>query len=221
MDLSAIGGSLLIVAIGVFMLWFALGTQRNIRKGNDLLKWLQQGLPDLGKKTRLRWLGSSVVQLDIDKPRDPFQSAQVLVVLRPRDVGVLWLWARARNRRDFVIIRADLPRPPVFEVEAGDPSGWTGGDRLRSIDAGSWERDAWEDRNVGLAHTPGVDVRQIREAWERLAEVTGGVWRLSVRQNKPHLEIHVIPPDTTSSTAQELFAAFRSLAATVRRGAAP
>ena len=29
------------------MLWFAIGTQRNIRKGNEILNWLQTGLPML------------------------------------------------------------------------------------------------------------------------------------------------------------------------------
>ena len=39
------------------MLWFALGTQRNISKGNELLRWLQTGLPMLGRKATMRWLG--------------------------------------------------------------------------------------------------------------------------------------------------------------------
>jgi hypothetical protein len=217
MDLTGIGSSLLVVAIGVFMLWFALGTQRNIRKGNDLLKWLQRGLPQLGRKTTLRWIGSSAVQLDIVKAHKPFDSAQIVVVLEPRDVGFLWLWARARNRRDFMILRADLDRSPAFEVEAGDPSGWTGGDRLRKLDAAAWQRDAWEEQNVGVAHTPGIDVAPIREAWERLTEITGGVWRLSVRQRPPHLEIHVMPPDTSTTRAEDLFSAFRDLAAKATR----
>jgi hypothetical protein len=216
-DAGAIGSSFLVILIAVFMLWFALGTQRNIRKGNELLRWLQQGLPRLGSKTTLRWLGSSAVQLDILKPREPFHQAQVVVVLEPRDIGILWLWARARSRKDFMILRGELGRPPSYEVEAGDPAGWTGGDRLRNLDAVAWERDAWADRNVGLAHTPGIDLEPIGQAWDRFSELTEGVWRLSVRRKAPHLEVHVRPPDTSRVSAADLIEAFRSLALAVTR----
>jgi hypothetical protein len=215
MDLGAIGGSLLVILIVVVMLWFALGTQRNIKKGNDLLTWLQEGLPQLGKKTKLRWLGSSAVQLDIVEPKDPFREAQVVVVLEPRDIGLLWAWARAHNRRDFVILRATLRRPPNYEVEAGNPGGWTGGDRLRKLDPVTWEHDAWVERNVGLAHTPGFETDGVRKVWEDLEEASGGVWRLSVRRDQPHLEVHVRPPDTRAVGADGLFATFRNLAAAV------
>jgi hypothetical protein len=215
MDLGAIGGSLLVILLVVVMLWFALGTQRNIKKGNDLLTWLQQGLPQLGKKTKLRWLGSSAVQLDIVEPRDPFREAQVVVVLEPRDIGMLWAWARARNRRDFVILRASLRRPPNYEVEAGNPGGWTGGDRLRKLDQVTWEHDAWVERNVGVAHTPGFETAGVRKVWEDLEEASGGVWRLSVRRDQPHLEVHVRPPDTHAVPADGLFSTFRNLASTV------
>jgi hypothetical protein len=215
MDGSTVGSSLLILLIGGFMLWFALGTQRNIRRGNELLTWLQQGLPKLGKRTTLRWLGSSAVQLDIVEPSAPFDAAQVVVVLEPRDIGFLWAWARAHRRRDFLILRASMDRPPPYEVEAGNPGGWTGGDRLRKLDPVVWQRDAWVDRNVGLAHTPGYDMDRIRRTWEVLEATSGGVWRLSVRRERPHLEVHLRPPDTGRVRAETLLQAFRDLAATV------
>jgi len=215
MDLGALGGSLLVILIVVVMLWFALGTQRNIKKGNDLLKWLQQGLPQLGRKTTLRWLGSSAVQLDIVETRAPFREAQVVVVLEPRDIGLLWAWARARHRRDFMILRGTLRHAPAYEVEAGNPGGWTGGDRLRKLDHVTWEHDAWVERNVGVAHTPGFGTDGVRKAWEALEEASGGVWRLSVRREQPHLEVHVRPPDTRTVTAVALFGTFRDLASAV------
>jgi hypothetical protein len=215
MDLGKVGGSLLVILIVVVMLWFALGTQRNIRRGNDLLTWLQQGLPHLGNRTTLRWLGSSAVQLNIVDPKEPFREAQVVVVLEPRDIGLLWAWARARNRRDFVILRATLRRPPAYELEAGNPGGWTGGDRLRKLDHVTWEHDSWVELNVGLAHTPGFPTDGVRHVWETLEEASGGVWRLSVRREQPHLEIHVRPPDTRQVRAEALFTTFRDLAAEV------
>src|SRR5436190_18561166 len=61
--LEALGPSIGIGLVLLVMLWFALGTQRNIRKGNAVLAWLQGGLPILGRRTTVRWLGSSAVEL--------------------------------------------------------------------------------------------------------------------------------------------------------------
>ena len=51
-DLSALSASLAFALLVAVMLWFALGTQRNIRRGNGLLSWLQDGLPLLGERRK-------------------------------------------------------------------------------------------------------------------------------------------------------------------------
>ena len=84
---------LLIALLAVVMVWFTIGTQRNISRGNRLLRWLSDGLPALGPRTTLRWLGSSVAELRISHPRHPYREAVVMVVLEPRDLGALWALA--------------------------------------------------------------------------------------------------------------------------------
>jgi hypothetical protein len=49
-DLSVLLAAFLSAAVVVFLLWFAFGTQGNIRRGNEFLRWLQKGLPVLGKR---------------------------------------------------------------------------------------------------------------------------------------------------------------------------
>lgn len=51
------------------------------------MRWLQDGLPLVGEKTTLRWLGSSVVELKIQQAKAPFRSAEILFVLEPRDLA--------------------------------------------------------------------------------------------------------------------------------------
>jgi hypothetical protein len=186
--LEAFGPSVAIGLILFVMLWFALGTQRNIRKGNALLRWLQGGLPILGRRTTMRWLGSSAVELGIVEPQDPFREATVVVVLEPRDVPLLWAFARSRGRRDFVIIRANLVRAPAFSMDIRDPRGWTG--RPDEADG------EWRDSGGGTVALmgPGADDALIEGAWDRLSGLTVGVWRLSVQQVVPHLVIHFRPP---------------------------
>jgi hypothetical protein len=71
--LNALSLPIFVVVVIAVVGWFALGTQRNIRKGNDALRWLQDGLKLLGEKTNLGWLGSSVVELKIQSAKEPFR----------------------------------------------------------------------------------------------------------------------------------------------------
>ncbi len=199
----------------IVLLWFAVGIQWNIKKGHALLRWLQGGLPLLGRRTTLRWLGSSVVELKIAEPAEPFLDAEVLVVLEPRDVGPMWGWGRLHGRRDFLILRARLDRPPRFEVEVGDRRGWTGRAALQRLALSEWRRDDWADANVQIAHSGGRAPQIARRLWEDFQRSSRGIWRLSVRRTHPHIEVHVMPPDPAQIGAERLFQTFRELARAV------
>jgi hypothetical protein len=211
--LEAFGPSVAIGLILVVMLWFALGTQRNIRKGNELLRWLQTGLPMLGRRTTLRWLGSSAVELGIAEAEAPFRDATVVVVLEPRDVSLLWAYARSRGRRDFLIVRANLRRAPRFSMDVGDPRGWTGRpdmaeEGVRTI--------SWADGCIALAGA-GADEAAVRSTWDQLGRASEGVWRLTVQPVVPHLEVHLRPPAIGEVASDRVLAPIRDLAATLAR----
>lgn len=215
-DLPLYATVLILALLGVFLV-FALGTHRNIRKGNDLLKWLQGGLPLLGARTTLRWLGSTAAVLKIREAKDPFKEVEVVVVLKPRDVTFLWAWARAKGREDFIILRGRLRGAPRYELEAGDLRTWTGMDRFRKLDLEAWNQGDWGDPNLKVAHSGDADPTSVRQVWASLQAATGGVWRLSVRRDNPHLEVHVVAPDTTTVPAERLVEAFRGLARSAAR----
>jgi hypothetical protein len=215
-DLPPYATVLLLALLGVFLV-FALGTNRNVRKGNELLKWLQGGLPLLGARTTLRWLGSTAAVMQIRDAKDPFREAEVVVVLKPRDVTFLWAWARAKGREDFVILRGRLRGAPAFELEAGDRRGWTGLERIRVLDLDTWLEADWGDPNVKVVHSRDADSAVARRAWDELAAATQGVWRLSIRRDNPNLEVHLLPPETDAVPAERLVEAFRSLATAVVR----
>jgi hypothetical protein len=196
-----------LVLVG-FLLLFVFGTQGNIRRGNAFMSWLQTGLPALGKRTTVRWLGSSAVVLNILEPHEPFAEAEVLVVLEPRDIGWLWAWSRRRGRRDFIILRGRLVRAPGFELEAGDEATWTGADRLEKLESAAWRQTQWA--GITVAYTSEADVKTARAIWDELARASGGVWRMSVRRDRPHVEVHVVPPNTSETVAADLVQAFRN-----------
>jgi hypothetical protein len=190
-DLSPFVAAAAVAVMAAFLVWFALGTQRNIRIGNDTLRWLQDGLPVLGPRTTVRWLGSSAVELRIAEAIEPFRQATVLVVLEPRDVGFLWAWARLRGRRDFMIVRGDLRTAPRIDVDVWDRRAWTG--RPPEADATDRRHLDWAD-GVEARATEGFDPEPVRRAWDRIAPSTPALWRLSVQPVVPHLELHLRLP---------------------------
>src|SRR5512143_3753936 len=119
------GQTLLIAAIIIVLGWFTLGLTWNLRKGNALLRWMQAGLPQLGERTTMRWLGSSAVELVIGKARSPFKQVTLLVVMEPRDIPWFWVLARLHHRRDMLIVRAQLQAAPPYEFDLSAPDAWS------------------------------------------------------------------------------------------------
>lgn len=178
----------LFVLVAVFVLgWFAIGTQLNIRKGNHVLRWLQDGLGLVGEKTTLRWLGSSAVELKVQKALGAFRTVEVFVVLEPRDIPFLLWFFRARGRHDLLIIRGQLRAMPRFELEALDTRAWS----TRGIE-GTVQRKNW----IPVGTPPGSSLvayvqGRVDAASELLALATRSdlpLVRLAIHQNAPHLE---------------------------------
>lgn len=214
---SALLQSLGVVLVAAVLLWFALGTQLNIRKANRAMSWLQAGLPRLGPRTTLRWLGSSVAELRIVDPRAPYRAAIAMIVLEPRDLSALWVLSRGRGRRDFLLLRLDLARAPRFRADLVDPRAWTARDRRRD-DAPLSQQETWTDAagtNVAVRHDAGADLATLRAAWDQLSASSGGAWRISVRQLVPHLEVHCLFPSLETADARQLLGVVTALAEAV------
>jgi len=195
-----------IVAVAV-VAWFAAGTIWNVRLGRDVLRWMQGGLPVLGKRTTLRWLGSTAVEMAIPDGRPPFNSAGVVIFLEPRDLPWMWALGRGRGRRDTLIVRGMLNRVPTLEFEALDPASWSGRDALRRVPREWIERGA---DAVVVHHGAAAAVERI-DALVARARRAGAIRRLSVRHGEPNFQIHVELPDR-SEPAREFFDTVRAVA---------
>jgi hypothetical protein len=195
------------VAAVVVVAWFAAGTIWNVRAGRALMRWMQGGLPVLGERTTVRWLGSTVVEMVIREGKAPFAAVTVVIFLEPRDLP----WGWALGRRDTLIIRGVLRRAPAFEFEALDPGSWSGRDARPRV-----PRD-WPSRPA--AGPDGLVVHY--SSAEALARADGLLaaahgaglrgMRLSVRRAEPNFQLHVPLPDT-GRPARPYFDTVRALA---------
>jgi len=218
-DLETLALPLATLAALVVVGWFALGTQANVRAGDRVLKWLRDGLPLVGEKTTLHWMGSSVMQLKIAKAKAPFRNIETLVVFEPRDVFFLWLWARVSGRRDLFIFRSQLNAAPGFELEVFDPKGWTTHKTERDVQKKNWTRLDLPNIPSLHAYYSGSAGAGAAESLTALATRAGGkLVRLSVHRNVPNVEVHWLLPDTKTDSAHSLFSNLRQIGEQVMRG---
>jgi hypothetical protein len=195
-----------IFVLGVLLVvgWFALGTHLNVRKGHRYMEWLQGGLPLLGEKTTLRWLGSSVVHLTIQNAHEPFRRAEVLVILEPRDVPPLWLLARLRGRRDLLIVRTELRAAPRTQVEILHRDAWSTRAVEREVKQLHWQLVPLPDQpfRVYALQLGASPANLVSAAGQSGLELV----RLGARRPNHSLEVHWrLParPASSSRTALE------------------
>jgi hypothetical protein len=193
--------------------WFGAGIIYNLRHGEAMLRWMQAGLPRVGEKTTLRWLGTSVAQLIIARAKGPIRSLETLLVLAPRDVPWLWLISSLQGRRDTLIFRAQLGVPPLVELELVDPASWTGRAALSQALKNGWVSQPYHD--LQLLASPGA-LPTAQETLDRLDStvraVSPHIRRFSLRRDTPHLELHIAFPDTRQTDANHFFDSLITLA---------
>lgn len=208
----------MIAAIAV-LVSFALGTTWNVRKGDQVMKWIRGGLPIIGERTTYRWMGSSVVELKIAKAKPPFRTSETLVIFEPRDILLIWGWARWRGRRDMMIFRAQLQAAPGYEVEVFDPNAWTTHNTERDVEKKNWSK-------VDLGSHPALrtyifgnanrdDLAQLVDLTDQLG---GKLVRLSIHRDIPNLEVHWLLPDTKTESASKVFSKLQQLASNIVNG---
>jgi hypothetical protein len=175
--------------------WFAAGTIWNVSKGRALMRWMQGGLPALGGRTTVRWLGSTAIEMVIRDAKAPFTSATVVIFLEARDVPWIWAFGRSRGRRDTLILRGALRQAPAVELEALAPVSWSGRDALPRVPPDWPVRQAEAPGGLIVHHasTAALERADVLLAMAQRARLA--VARLSVRRTEPNFQLHVALPD--------------------------
>lgn len=199
-----------IAAIAI-VAWFAAGTIWNISKGRALMRWMQDGLPALGERTTVRWLGSTAVEMVIRDGKAPFVSVTVLIFLEPRDTPWMWAISRGRGRRDTLIIRGELRKAPAVEFEALDPASWSGRDALPRVPPNWLLRQPVSPGGIVIHYESAAELTQADTMLALAHQTKLAVRRLSVRRTDPNFQLHVSLPDCRQP-ARDFFEAVQNLA---------
>jgi hypothetical protein len=192
--------------------WFAVGTIWNVRKGSAVMRWMHGGLPLMGERTTVRWLGSTTVEMLIREATPPLETVTVVVFLEPRDIPWMWALSRGRGRRDTLIVRGSLRTAPRNDVEVLDPASWSGRDALRRSADEDWlmrEPSSVEGLSVYYKTPAALQLGDALIDLARRADLT--VRRVSVRRTGRGFQAHLALPPATAG-AGDLFAAVQALA---------
>jgi hypothetical protein len=206
---------ILVAAVIVLMGWFAIGVIYNLRRGDALLKWMQDGLPSIGQKTTFRWLGTSVAELVLAHAKKPFRRLEVLLVLKPRDVFWMTLMAAFQGRSDIVIFRGQLTTAPLVDLELLDPTSWSGRGIANQLTDRKWETQTYRGLQLmapaGLLELAAQTLDKLSSPMEKLSSSYA---RFSLRRDalQPNLEVHVPFPAYRTLDARQYFEALRGLA---------
>jgi hypothetical protein len=210
LNASAIGLTLLAAVAVVILAWFFVGMQMNLVRGNNALRWIKDGLPVLAEKTSLRWLGSSVVQMGMATARAPFKQIDILVMMEPRDVAILWFLTRRQGRRDTLILRGHLLRAARSEFDILDAKSWSGKDALAHLTPDTWQQTAFAGMLLAAENSAAAQAaQQLLPVVQRMG---GQVVRFSARRTVPNLEIHVTAPWSGQVSSREAMQAFKEIA---------
>ncbi len=198
--------TIVIIAVAVFMGWFAVGMIYNLRRGDKILKWMQDGLPLIGQRTTFRWLGSSVAEMGIAKAKRPFHRMDVLLVLKPRDVFWMTILALFQGRGDILIFRAALSTPPLLDLELADPKTWTGRDALTKAAKRNWEAADYHGLRLmaprGLLNLAAETLDKLNPSMRALSS---RYIRFSLRKTAPNMEVHLPFPNPGEADAKAYF----------------
>ena len=207
---------ILVVAVVIIMGWFAIGVIFNLRRGDALLKWIQNGLPNIGQRTTFRWLGTSVAELVIAHAKKPFRRLETLLVLKPRDIFWMTILATFQGLTDIVIFRAQLTTAPNTDLELLDPKTWSGRTTLKEITQRKWESRSYKDMQLlaprGLLDLAVTTLDRLTGPMEKLSPRYA---RFSLRRDAPNFEVHVPFPQYRTADAGKYFEALRELARAV------
>jgi hypothetical protein len=207
---------ILVVAVVIIMGWFAIGVLLNLRRGDALLKWIQNGLPNIGQKTTFRWLGTSVAELVIAHAKKPFRRLETLLVLKPRDIFWMTILAYFQGRNDIVIFRGQLTTAPITDLELVDPTSWSGRAALKQIQQRKWECKDYKNMQLwapqGLLDLGASTLDRLAVPMQKLSPRYA---RFSLRRDAPNFEVHVPFPRYRTEDAEDYIQALRELARSV------
>lgn len=207
-------GQWVVIGICAFLiLGYVRGFYYNRRRAVQVLDWLNEGLKTFGPVSvggKLPGMATGG-RLEVKRAEVPVRRVEAVYLLAPRENLLFWLFHLLQGKRDELIVWVTYQSRPEQEVEVSRRGDRQFESRLKAAD------------KKPLTVSPGPRGLSIASEGKKGNVLTGkvqsflerygsAVYRLALRDNKPHLFLRVNLRVMQSAPAVEFFSTLRDLA---------
>ena len=192
-------------ALGV---WFLAGIAVNRKLGPSACAWLAAELR--GSSSGLHWLDLATAAASVkpEGPGLPFRRLEAILALERRENFPLWLFQHLAGRRDSLLIRAALDRPPGFELHLVPRQEYALLGELKQRESLSLREEFQGFKLFCSAEPAETAVAAVKAFVERFP---GSLLRVSLQQKAPQLIIHFELAPLQATPKDALLEAIREL----------
>ena len=206
-------GQWVVIGICAFLiLGYIRGFYYNRQRAGQIFAWLKEGLETLGPVSvgdKLPGMASGG-RLEVKRGVLPVKRVEAVYLLAPRENLLFWMFHILQGKRDELILWITYQSKPEQDVEVARPGDRQFASRLKASDKKSL---TVVDGPQGLKFASEQKKGSILEGKvQSLLEQYGSVvYRLALRDNKPHLFLRVNLRVMQLVSASEFFSALRDL----------
>lgn len=207
-------GQWVVIGICAFLiLGYVRGFYYNRRRAVQVLNWLNEGLKTFGSISvggKLPGMATGG-RLEVKRAEAPVRRVEAVYLLAPRENLLFWLFHLLQGKRDELIVWVTFQSRPAQEVEVARRGDRQFESRLKDADKKPLTVSAGP-RGLSIASEGkkgNVLTGKVQSFLERYGSA---VYRLALRDNKPHLFLRVNLRVMQSAPAVEFFSTLRDLA---------
>jgi len=207
-------GQWVVIGICAFLiLGYIRGFYYNRQRAAQILAWLHEGLKTLGPVSAGEKLPGMATggRLEVKHANAPIKRVEAVYLLAPRENLLFWLFHVLQGKRDELLLWITYQSKPEQDVEVARPGDRQFQSRLKASDKKALTVSegprgllfASEQKKGGAL--PG----KVQSLLEQYGPV---IYRLALRDHKPHLFLRVNLGVMRLVSAPEFFSALRELA---------
>jgi len=207
-------GQWVVIGICAILIFgYIRGYYYNRQRAGQVLAWLHEGLKTLGPVSAGEKLPGMATggRLEVKQAAAPIRRVEVVYLLAPRENLFFWLFHLLQGKRDELILWVTYQSKPEQDVEVARRGDRQFESRLKATDKKPLTvSDGPRGLLVASDQKKGATLTgKVQSLLERYGSV---VYRLALRDNKPHLFMRVNLRVMQSAPATEFFSTLRDLA---------
>lgn len=208
-----IGQQIVIILSILLLVWYFVFSIYNRRHGIATYRWLREGLEYLGEISEESWIGSSSsgAQLIVGEANVPFKRFGIMFMLQPREILPKWLLYLFRGKQDEIVVKATLRKIPKQELFVGR----MGNKEIRKLispDQKTRNRRIESVAGFDIVYKGHHDPLMVERLEGFLAQYQENVLYLSLKKEKPHLELRLARSGLVNEPAETFLFAIQDFA---------